>query len=67
MSGSVWVTCVKQPELNTEDTFDLLVAEHRALLSLHDVQGVELVVSAVGQRQGAPRRQLLLSGVNIGL
>jgi len=50
-----------------KDTFYFLVIEHWALLGLHDVQGVEFVVSAVRQRQRAPRRQLLLSRVNIRL
>lgn len=53
--------------LDLKDTFYLLVVEHGALLGLHDVQGVELVMAAVGQSQGAPCRQLLLSGVSIGL
>ena len=50
-----------------KDTTDFLVVEERALLGLEHVQRVQLSVSAVGQRERAPSRQLLLSGVNIGL
>lgn len=32
-----------------KDTFYFLVIEHWALLGLHDIQGVEFVVSAVSQ------------------
>lgn len=52
---------------HAKDTFDFLVVEERALLCLEHIQRVQLSVSAVGQCERAPSRQLLLSGVNIGL
>ncbi len=44
-----------------------VVVEDGALLHLQQVQRVELALSAEGQNQRTPGRQLLLPRVNIGL
>ncbi len=43
------------------------VVEHGALLRLQQVQREQLALSAEGQNQRTPGRQLLLPRVNIGL